>query len=74
MRKYIIIFTYNICGGEMVSPRAGRPTHDPKNTRMELRLSESDVKKLNFCCETLHMTKAEVIREGIDKVYKTAKK
>lgn len=57
-----------------MSPRTGRPTEDPKNTRMELRLSDSDTEKLNFCCKVLGLTKAEVIRRGIDKVYQEAKK
>jgi len=56
-----------------VSPRTGRPTKDPKNLRLELRLSDSDAEKLDFCCKTLGMTKAEVIRQGIDKVYQMAK-
>ncbi len=56
-----------------MSPRTGRPTKDPKNLRLELRLSDSDAEKLDFCCKTLGMTKAEVIRQGIDKVYQMAK-
>lgn len=57
-----------------MSPRTGRPTVDPKKTRLELRLSDSDAKKLDFCCKTLGLTKAEVIRHGIDRVYQEAKK
>lgn len=56
-----------------MSPRTGRPTKDPKNLRLELRLSDSDAEKLDFCCKTLGMTKAEVIRKGIDEVYQMAK-
>lgn len=55
-------------------PRTGRPTKDPKNLRLELRLSDSDAEKLEFCCKTLNLTKAEVIRRGIDQVYQEAKK
>lgn len=57
-----------------MSPRTGRPTEDPKKTRLELRLSDGDTKKLDFCCRTLGLTKSEVIRRGIDKVYQEAKK
>jgi len=57
-----------------VSPRTGRPTDDPKNTRVELRLSESDAAKLDFCCKVFELTKAEVIRRGIDRVYQEAQK
>lgn len=56
-----------------MSPRTGRPTKDPKNLRLELRLSDLDAEKLEFCCKILDMTKAEVIRQGIDKVYQMAK-
>ena len=55
-------------------PRTGRPTEDPKKTRLELRLSDGDAEKLDFCCRTLGLTKAEVIRRGIDRVYQEAKK
>lgn len=57
-----------------MSPRTGRPTEDPKKLRLELRLSERDEEKLNFCCNTLHLSKAEVIRMGIDEVYQKAQK
>ena len=56
-----------------MSPRTGRPTKDPKILRLELRLSDLDAEKLEFCCKILDMTKAEVIRQGIDKVYQMAK-
>lgn len=57
-----------------MSPRTGRPTGDPKKTRLEFRLSDSDSEKLDYCCRTLGLTKAEVIRRGIDRVYQEAKK
>ena len=52
-----------------MTPRTGRPTDNPKPTRMELRLSKSDVEMLNFCSEKLNVSKAEVIRRGIKEVY-----
>lgn len=55
-------------------PRTGRPTKDPKNLRLELRLSDSDAEKLDLCCKHFNMTKAEVIRQGIDEVYKRIQK
>lgn len=57
-----------------MSPRTGRPTKDPKNLRLELRLSDSDAEKLDLCCKNFNMTKAEVIRQGIDEVYKRIQK
>lgn len=57
-----------------MSPRTGRPTNDPKQNRLELRLSNHDTEKLDFCCKTLGLSKAEVIRRGIDRVYQEATK
>ena len=55
-----------------MSPRTGRPTDDPKTKRMELRISLLDSIKLEYCCETLNLSKSEVIREGINNVYQKA--
>lgn len=57
-----------------MNPRTGRPTTEPKNLSTRIRLSESDVQKLEFCSEKLQIKKADVIRLGIDKVYENAKK
>ena len=32
-----------------MSPRTGRPTDNPKKTRLELRLSNDDTEKLEYC-------------------------
>lgn len=55
-------------------PRTGRPTNDPKTLNTRIRLSEGDVKKLDCCCKVLNLTKAEVIRQGIDKMYQVAQR
>lgn len=55
-----------------MSPRTGRPTEDPKKHRLEIRLSTLDNIKLEYCCNTLDLSKTEVIRKGIDVVYKQA--
>ncbi|MCX4268534.1 MAG: hypothetical protein OSJ62_07690 [Lachnospiraceae bacterium] len=53
-----------------MSPRTGRPTNDPRGTnRTGVRLTDSDMKKLEFCIKETGMTKTEVIRTGIDLVY-----
>jgi predicted DNA-binding protein len=53
--------------------RAGRPTDDPKKYQFRTRLSEGDKKKLEYCCEVLGLTKSEVVRQGIDKMYEKAR-
>lgn len=52
----------------------GRPTDDPKNLNTRIRLSDNDIKKLEYCCKETGKKKSEIIREGIDKVYTELKK
>ncbi len=52
----------------------GRPTNNPKKNRLELRLSDNEVEKLNICVKQTGLSKTEVIRLGIDKVYSEATK
>jgi len=56
-----------------LSPRTGRPTTDPKNNDLKIRLSDSEVEKLKYCSTTTGMTRSDVIREGIDEVYQRIK-
>ncbi|MFT9076003.1 hypothetical protein [Ethanoligenens sp.] len=55
-------------------PRTGRPTENPKTLSTRIRLSEGDVQKLERCCKVLGLTKAEVIRQGIEEMYQKAQK
>jgi predicted DNA-binding protein len=50
-------------------PRTGRPTNDPKSIQYRIRLSESDLEKLDYCSKATGKTKAEIIREGIGRIY-----
>lgn len=52
-----------------MSPRTGRPTTDPKSNWTGFRLSDNDISKLNYCVEKTGMSKAEIVRKGIDMVY-----
>lgn len=53
-----------------MSPRTGRPTNNPKGNYTGIRLSDNEIKKLKFCMKETGMTKTDVIRKGIDLVYK----
>lgn len=57
-----------------MSPRTGRPTSEPKKHETRIRMSDKDIEKLDFCCKKTGMTKADVIRKGIEKVYDELKK
>lgn len=59
---------------KITDKKMGRPTDDPKNLNTRIRLSENDVKKLEYCCKETGKKKSEIIRDGIDKVYKELKK
>jgi predicted DNA-binding protein len=54
-------------------PRTGRPTDSPKHNQYRIRMSDEDVELLEYCCKATGKTKAEVIREGIRKVYDEVK-
>lgn len=57
-----------------MSPRTGRPTSDPKKNETRIRMTDSELEKLNYCCEIFGLTKTAVIGVGIDKVYEEALK
>lgn len=58
-----------------MSPRNGRPpSKDPKVHETRIRMSDNDIFKLEYCCKETGLTKADVIRKGIDEVYKQLKK
>lgn len=52
-----------------MSPRTGRPTDNPKSHRESFRLSDDDIKKLDYCMTQTGMTKTDIVRKGIDLVY-----
>ncbi len=58
-----------------MSPRTGRPTIDPRGkNRTGVRLTDSDMEKLEFCISKTGMSKTDIIRKGIDLVYKEVNK
>ena len=52
--------------------RRGRLTDDPKGIRLEVRLSDSGLKMLDHCVESLSLSKSEIVRRGIERMYKLA--
>lgn len=47
----------------------GRPTDAPKVNNYRLRMTDEELRKLEICCERTGLSKADVIRLGIDKIY-----
>ena len=56
-----------------MSPRTGRPTADPKRHETRIRMSDEDIRKLEVCCIKTGLTRSEVIRRGIQRVYEEVK-
>jgi len=54
--------------------KTGRPTIDPKINSKRVRLSLKDQEKLTYCVEVTNRSEADIIREGIDIVYKKIKR
>lgn len=47
----------------------GRPTDNPKKHETRIRMSDEDVEILEYCARITGKSKADIIREGIRKVY-----
>lgn len=57
-----------------MTPRTGRPVSDNARRKREvIRLSDAELEKLEFCAKTTGKPKAEIVREGIDKIYQELK-
>ena len=52
-----------------MSPKRGRPTSEPKDKFLKLRVSQKDLDKLNYVAEKTNTTKTDVIRKGINLQY-----
>lgn len=56
-----------------MSPSTGRPKSDnPRDIQYRLRLTSDEVKRLEYCCKVLGLTKAEVLRQGLEVMYEKA--
>ena len=47
----------------------GRPTDNPKDISLKVRLDKDTAEKLDECVRILDVSKAEVVRQGVQKVY-----
>jgi len=53
----------------MGTKKMGRPTDNPKDISLKVRLDKETDEKLNECISELEVSKAEVIRRGVHKVH-----
>lgn len=72
----IIIFVRAMKEGDRVSPisKGTKLTDNPRNVRLEIRLTQSENELLEECAEKLNTTKTKVITKGIEMVSKETKK
>lgn len=54
--------------------KMGRPTDNPKNTMVRVRVDDETLKILDECVDNLNLNRSEVIRMGIRKVHADIKK
>ena len=52
-----------------MTSKMGRPTEAPKVNQYRIRLTDNELELLNKCCALTGLSKADVIRLGIQKVY-----
>ena len=58
-----------------MSPRTGRPKSDrPKATQLGVRLTNEELSQLDQCVSHYQVTRAEVLRLGLKKLYEDMKK
>lgn len=56
-----------------MSPSTGRPkSENPRDIQYRLRLTSDEVERLEYCCKVLGLTKAEVLRQGLQAMYEKA--
>lgn len=51
-----------------------RLTDNPKDTMIRVRMDKETVEKLEYCAKALDVSKSEIIRMGIGKIYDELKK
>lgn len=53
--------------------KIGRPTNELKDREIKIRVSTKTLEKLEYCHERMRLTKAEIVRKGIDRIYNELK-
>lgn len=54
--------------------KMGRPTDNPKEISLKVRLDKDTSTKLDECVQEMEVSKAEVVRQGIHKMHDGLKK
>jgi len=54
--------------------KMGRPTDNPKDITLKVYFDKETAEKLDYCIQSLEVTKSEVVRRGVHKVHDDLKK
>ena len=57
----------------MEKKKISRPTDNPRTEKIGIRISKKELEMLNVCAEKKQITRANIIVEGIKKVYEELK-
>ena len=57
-----------------MSQRTGRPTNNPKNNKITVRLDDKSTKIMELYCKQENIEKAEAVRRGLKKLESDIKK
>ena len=53
----------------MAAKKMGRPTDNPKDFTMKIRFDKGTLEKLRVCSEKMELSRAEIVRRGIQRMY-----
>ena len=58
----------------MAPKKMGRPTDEPKNRQIMIRLTDADLERLDYAARETGLTRAAVIRQSVKKFCEELKK
>ena len=71
LRRYNVYVATCFGGDALVAEKkTWKNFENPKDTTVRARMDAGTVGQLDKCCEVLETTRSDVIRKGIEKVYK----
>ena len=53
----------------MATKKMGRPTDNPKNIMVRVRMDNETIKKLDVCVKITNSNRSEIIRQSIERLY-----
>ena len=56
-----------------MTKKMGRPTSNPRDKYVGIRVSANEIEMLDFCTENTGKSKTDILVEGLKKVYKELK-